>query len=985
MFPAALIPPPAPGRFVSMPFKRLVILKLCLLGVSLSFAPSLWASDPAADREYFETRVRPLLDQRCHECHSAKAKKLKGGLRLDSRSGLMAGGESGPVISPGDPSASTLIQAVGYHNVDLQMPPKAKLPDVEIAVLTEWVRRGAYWPLETTPGSAAADNGTPGFDLAARKSTHWMWQPIARPQMPKIIGSDWPRSDIDRFILASLKEAGLKPAADADRRALLRRLYFDLIGLPPEPERIEDFLADASPQAVEKVVDRLLASPQFGERWARHWMDLVRYAETFGHEFDIEFKNAWHYRDYLIRAFNDDLPYDRFVAEHIAGDLIASPRRNPVDHFNESIRATAFWFFHEQTHAPVDVRQHQADRIDNQIDVMSKTFLAATVACARCHDHKFDAIGTRDYYGLAGYLSSSRFQRYWLDDGTLDKAAAELDSLARQGDAIMAGAGILPAAPQSILPPPGPGDVVFETFDAPDYRGWYLAGWAFGGGPTQAGMWAPSSDSSQVYRSGLACSGRLGSALGGSLRSRSFLITHKQIHVLAAGKGQVRLVVDGYTLDELKPLLFAGLIQKVDSPDGFKWVTIAGDLQKYLGHRAYLEILDDNDQFIAVDEIRFSDQAAPERIPDSIYRSTAPLDDSASSNLQRIHQRLQAINQSLPKPATIPAMADGSGVDEPIFIRGSYKKPGEPAPRQFLQAIAGFKQPPPPADHSGRLDLARRVVDPSNPLTSRVIVNRLWHHLMGRGIVATVDDFGKLGAAPTHPQLLDFLARKFMQEGWSIKSMIRAIVLSRVYAQSSRGDERADEKDPANLLWHKAAVRRLEGEAIRDSMLAISGRLDAKMYGPPVPVYLTEFMDGRGRPKDSGPLDGDGRRSVYLEVRRNFLPPMMLAFDTPIPFSTVGRRSVSNVPAQALILMNDPLAARLAELWARRSLAAGPMPMEQRVGRLYLEAFGRPPGETERGEALAFLKARGKPADDPRLWADFCHVLWNVKDFVFLH
>jgi hypothetical protein len=477
----------------------------------------------------------------------------------------------------------------------------------------------------------------------------------------------------------------------------------------------------------------------------------------------------------------------------------------------------------------------------------------------------------------------------------------------------------------------------------------------------------------------------MGLPLRGALRSRTFTITHSQVHILVAGKGRLRLVVDGYMMDEFSALLFKDLIKKIDNPGDLKWVTISGDLNKYLGHRGYIEILDDNDDFLAVDEIRFSNHDAPKGKPIPLTEPAAGLDESTRANLEQLRRKIQTIGASLPKPATVPAMADGSGVDEHVFIRGSYKKPGEPAPRQFLQAVAGFNQPPPPADHSGRLDLARWLVDPANPLPSRVIVNRIWHHLMGRGIAATVDDFGKLGAAPTHPQLLDCLARRFTDEGWSIKKMIRAVVLSRSYAMSSRSDPQADEKDPSNLLYHKANVRRLEGEAIRDSMLAISGRLDAKMFGPPVPVYLTSFMEGRGRPKDSGPLDGEGRRSVYLEVRRNFLSPMMLAFDTPLPFSTVGRRSVSNVPAQALILMNDPLVAQLCRQWAKRSLAEGSMPVPKRVERLYVEAFGRPPSGLELQEALDFLKAQGPPADDPRLWTDLCHVLWNVKDFVFLH
>jgi hypothetical protein len=944
-----------------------------------------WA-DPR--REHFESRVRPVLAEQCFECHSAGAKKLKGGLRLDTASGLKAGGESGPVIVPGDPGASRLIQAVSYQHVDLQMPPKSRLAADQIAALTEWVRQGAYWPADA-PGSGAAQRPSSepaGFDLARRKAEHWMWQPVERPPAPAVRHVDWPLDDLDRFILSELESRSITPAPDADRRTLIRRLTFDLTGLPPTPAEIDAWLADTTQGAMERLVDRLLASPRFGERWARHWMDLVRYAETYGHEFDYPLPDAWRYRDYLIRAINADVPYDQLVTEHIAGDLLHRPRLHPMEGTNESVIATAFWFFHEQTHAPVDVRQHQADRIDNQIDMLGKTFLAATIACARCHDHKFDAISARDYYALAGYLASSRQQRTWLDDGTIDRAAGELARLHQSGRELIGS-----AAPAPVAAAPQGEQVVFETFDSADYRGWFVSGWAFGAGPTCPGDWDRQASDPRPAQPGVADSGALAARLRGAIRSRTFRIEHPSVHVLARGKGRVRLVVDGLMMTDYHQLLFKGTVKEINSRDRWAWITLSGDLVKYLGHRGHLEIIDDDDEAIAVDEIRFGGESpgsTPTWKPEPIQ-----LDDSARSRLRQIAAEMERIDRSLPSPASTPAIGDGNGIDERVFIRGSHRTLGALAPRRFLEAIAGANQPAAPEQGSGRLELAGRLVDPANPLTSRVMVNRLWHHLMGRGIVPTVDDFGKLGQPPTHPRLLDHLAATFVSEGWSIKAMIRRIALSRTYRMSSRGEPGAEAADPTNALFHRANVRRLEGEAIRDAMLAVSGRLDERMFGPPVAVHLTSFMDGRGRPQESGPLDGAGRRSVYLEVRRNFLPPMMLAFDTPLPFSTVGRRSVSNVPAQALILMNDPLVTELAGAWAERSLREDRVGVDVRVERLYVAALGRPPYDEELRQAGAFVTEHAaelglsadQAAQDPRVWKDFCHVLFNVKDFVFLH
>jgi Protein of unknown function (DUF1553)/Protein of unknown function (DUF1549)/Planctomycete cytochrome C len=1108
--------------------------------------------EPAFDREsleFFEIKIRPLLVARCHRCHGPK--KQEGSLRLDSRASILKGGDLGPAIVPHEPGQSLLIDAIRYGDT-LQMPPKQQLPANEIALLEEWVRRGGPWTADGTKSTASKK--VSGFDLQKRKRDHWAWKPISAPPIPSLSGSHGATSAIDAFLLAKLDEAGLERAKPAEKRILIRRATFDLIGLPPTPKEVEAFLADPSADAFTKVVDRLLASPHFGERWARHWLDLVRYAETLGHEFDYPLTDAWRYRDYVIRALNADVPYDQFLREHIAGDLLQPPRLHPTEGYNESVIATAFWYLGEALHAPVDSRADYATRIDNQLDVVSKAFLGLTVACARCHDHKFDAISTKDYYALAGYLTSSHQQQALLDPGgrieTGAKQLAELQRLGREASTVMLPSdggeasdcfarcllacreahGITdPAALEAIardrridrallerfiaavadpaaqepgnplfawnkladanLPeesfltrrsvleaavkrrgelaaaathdqqvfedfssgfdkglsqnrPPRGGQVHFSP-KTPQYEPvpddfavgptWFPSGWAFGESPTKWSDWLASPSGPELLTAGMAHSGRLGARLQGVLRSSKFTIEKPYILYRLGGRNaQVRLVVDGYMMDRFTELLFEGLSFKVNTDGAMQWHTQS--VARYLGHRAYIELIDPGDGFIAVDEIRFASSGASEASNDSftalvlaqpnvvsaaalakaygnvltkslhdwragkpsaaaefvqwaMSRHLLPDGGVAETTLTDLAQQAAAIDAALPDPVKVVAIADGSAEDQPVSIRGNYKTPGEVVPRRLLEAIAGAEQP----EHvrgSGRLELAERMLAPDDPFPARVMVNRVWQHLFGRGIVATVDNFGVLGERPTHPELLDYLASRFRSEGWSIKKLIREIMLTKAYQMASVGAASAEQRDPLNLLLHRANVRRLEGEAIRDALLAVSGRLDPTQFGPPVRVHLSPFMEGRGRPEQSGPLDGAGRRSIYLEVRRNFLSPFMVAFDTPRPASTVGRRNVSNVPAQALSMMNDPFVVDQCRVWANRALAEAGRSPEDRIRRLYMAAFSRPPSVEELNESTSFLaeQARiyGVGMDDVRPWADLCHVLVNVKEFIFI-
>ena len=1082
---------------------QLVVIALA----TLAGADGPGADDPAG-AEFFEKEVRPLLAGRCLACHGPE--KHKGDLRLDARSTALAGGGSGPAVVPGKPDESLLVDAINYGDI-AKMPPKSKLPDAEIATLTKWIAMGAPWPGGQVPAPAAsAPTAAKAFNLKER-AKFWSFQPLRAGEPPAVHRADWPRTDVDRFLLAELEAKGLAPAPDADKRTLIRRVTFDLTGLPPTPAEVDAFLADAASNAFETVVDRLLASPRYGERWGRHWLDLVRFAETSGHEFDYDIPGAFRYRDYVIRAFNADVPFDRFLVEHVAGDLLETPRRDPADGSNESIKGTAFFALGDGTHSPVDVREEELRRVDNQIDVLSKAFLGLTVACARCHDHKFDPISTKDYYALAGYLRSSRFQLAFLDaPARIDAKVAELGALkptlksppagprtdvaayllatrdllrdpgaspgkvaearglyeatlarwvaaVRDPEAVQPGQPLhawatlagTPGEPERIAAirretAPKPHDsTLFEDFDRPAYEGWSASGQAFGSGPSRVGDLRLQGDRVAIVPAGMAHSGLTSDRLAGVLRSRSFTLDRRFLHYRAAGReGRIRLVVDGF--QKIRDPIYGSLTVVVNHGDAPRWYT--QDVSMWLGQRAYLELVDGAvadynggqtvvlpaDGYLAVDEIRTSDQGGPPppsaafaaEVLDGVdsiealarrygalvdealdrWRSgragpedrgrVAALGAFAERGLIRLGEppasalaQYRAIEAGIPAPTLAPGLIDGTGEDEHVLTRGNAKTPGDPAPRRFLEAIAGAEQPT-PATGSGRLELARRMADPANPLTARVLVNRLWKHHFGEGIVKSVDDFGVMGQAPSNPRLLDYLAARFLAEGWSIKRMHRTLLLSRAYQMASTPDPSADAVDPDNRLVHRMNVRRLEAEAVRDAILAASGRLDASAFGPGVPPHLTPFMEGRGRPGQSGPLDGEGRRSLYLNVRRNFLTPMLLAFDYPSPASSMGRRNVSNVPAQSLTMLNDPFVLDQARRWAERVLAEGEKPPEARVAALFQTAFGRPPTDAERSAALAFLDGQaatyGKPGD-PRAWADLCHVLFNSKEFLYVN
>ncbi|MEW4561611.1 PSD1 and planctomycete cytochrome C domain-containing protein [Bremerella sp. JC770] len=1088
-------------------------LAACVLIATTTFGVVAAELDPPefddAQLEFFEKDIRPILAKRCYECHGPDSETPGGGLFLTSRGALLEGGDSGPSIVVGKSDESLLIEAIHYDGI-YQMPPKSRMPEEEIAKLEQWVTRGAAWPLSDEKNTPRKEV----FDLAQRKAEHWAWQPVTRPAVPNVKNEAWIKDPVDRFILAKIEDANLAPNGPAEPAMLLRRLHFDLTGLPPTPQQVEAFLADPSPAAIEKVVDELLASPRFGEHWGRHWLDLVRYAESRGHEFDYAIPNAYEYRDYVIRALNEDLPYNELVVEHIAGDLMDKPRMHPETGHNESVLGTGFWHLGDWVHSPVDIRKDETDRFDNMLDVMNKAFLGLTVTCARCHDHKFDAISQADYYAQMGFLQSSAYRQVRFESAehnrqvaqSLDKLNDEFQSQARsayqrgvdqsasrwekdwQSPDSAWGKRLAEAAqdPQHPLhywarlltePQDQRPQVIAEArqwvdkqvaqmasyngqqvhvYDQLPPRKWRTDGEVFGHHPQPAGAF----DWNATAEGGIAGVRTVGAAVydtrwgklklhrgvqedfgkirgwnraGRTLKTDTFALNDGRMHYLVKGSGRAFAVVDSHRLVQ-GPLHGVTVKEwKSDDATTARWIT--QDLRDYQGHAVHIEFSPIDDQPLEILQVAEGPQpphvmngqtmaaralggvlndsdVSTERFVQILKHApespeTAPLADWLVRNWNTVvpdqarpweelasayHEQSKQLLASVKwRSRTAPGMWDNSAEQEVLLIRGNTKNPSSEVERQLLTAIDGGASPFDPHG-SGRLQLAHQMMDANNPFASRVAVNRVWHYLMGRGIVRSVDNFGVLGELPTHPQLLDYLATEFVEDGWSLKRMIRRVVLSQTYQMSSVQAGSAEEADPKNDLFHRAEVKRLSGEAIRDSLLLVSGSLNETMYGPSVPVHLTSFMQGRGRPGESGPLDGAGRRSVYLEVRRNFLSPMMLAFDTPQPITTIGRRNQSNVPAQSLILLNDPFVIGQCEQWARQAIARTPDDTQLRIEQMIQQAFSRKPTPQELVLAQQFLESHGQTlsiapqevASSVELWRDLAHVLVNAKPFIFV-
>jgi len=757
---------------------------LAAAGIALALGAAAIAAEPVdvKDRDFFETKIRPLLVKHCYTCHSSQADTIEGGLRLDSRPGWKKGGDSGPAIIPGQPDKSRLMRAVEYTDEDLAMPPDGVLAKTEIQLIRRWISAGAPDPRTTATRAATGQQ----IDWKQAR-THWAFQPLARPDQPTVQNTAWPRNAVDRFVLARLEKRRLQPVSPASRHSLIRRLTLDLTGVPPTGSEFDNFLADTRPGAWARLVDRLLASPAYGERWGRHWLDVVRYADD---QLRTEYyyrplPHAWRYRDWVVDAFNADLPYDQFVIRQLAGDLLPAPQRT------DGVVAVGLlalgMMYQDDGGTPDGVAIARAETLDDRVDTVTRGLLALTVACARCHDHKFDPIPTGDYYSLAGIFNNTGY----VDELVLvePKQKAEFEKI--------------------------------------------------------------------------------------------------QAHIASLNK----------QLANAKKL----------------------DLKRHFT---------------------------------SFSISLANAHHDASLRFPRAH-----------------SVQDTGTADMRIALRGNLRKPGPVAPRRFLQILAG-NSPRRYTSGSGRLELARSIVDPTNPLTARVIVNRLWQHHFGRGLVGTASNFGRMGESPTHPRLLNWLAWRLIETGWSLKQVHREILLSATYRLSSASTAAHLTADADNrLLWRMPRLR-LDIEAWRDSMLAVSGSLDDSIGGPAIDNLLLA-----------------PRRTLYAAVHRDVQTEsdkLLRLFDFPNPRSSSGGRNTTTIPQQQLFALNSPFVISRARELASLA-AAGSTSADQRITRVFRLTMGRPASVRELSLGQDFLGDHPDQGSDGQLspWQQYCQVLLGSNEFLF--
>ncbi|MDA1263375.1 MAG: PSD1 and planctomycete cytochrome C domain-containing protein [Planctomycetota bacterium] len=905
----------------------------------------------------FDREVRPILVANCYMCHGPHDEARKAGLRFDSHAGATAILRNGRhAIVPFNLDQSEILQRIAQTDIEQRMPPAGHDPltPAQIATLRKWIQEGAVY----TPPSA--------------------FQALRQTPPPNVKDQTWCESEIDRFVLATRERIGLAaPKTDLEPAALLRKLSFDVRGLPPDEQDVRAYSAQPTPANYHAIVDRYFADSAYGERWGRHWLDLARYAETLGHEFDYEMPDAWRYRDYVIDAMNHDLPLDQFVTEQIAGDLL--PPRAAMNLPNVAPIATAWWFLGPAVHAPIDVRQDEADRIAGSIDVLGRSFFGLTVACARCHDHKFDPIPTADFYSLSGVVRNTRRVSGFVDTdpraaGFLLSAIEAFNATQRSSDVDTNILATLRTRPEGQFLAVKAIDDLFD-----DGESWSVSGPAFAQGANNNRV-----ISSPTAQSGTINSAKLDPRLVGSARSTTTTIDHRYLHIRLSGSDAiVRVIIDNYWLDERNALLFEGLLRRLPHQDPpSEWRTETLDLVRFKGERMYIELIDEGGGSIEVDWIAASDEPAP---PDSESWDIDRISDAALAvDVASRTAAQDAIENLVACTAPMRAMIaeEGGNQDEPIHIRGASNSLGQAIPRARLQMLGA--QSAETVEGSGRIALAQLLTDEKNPFLWRTTANRVWLKLFGRGIVETPDDFGQLGTPPWSAELLDALALQLMRER-SIKSLIRTVVRSHAYRAA------ADSGESPSMAWSPLSVRRLDAESIRDSMLFASSRLDRTVGGASVPAYLTNHMQGRGRPGESGPVDGSGRRSLYLAVRRNFLDPFLQAFDAPVPSVTCGRRHSSNVPAQSLALMNSDLVRTISEHWAKQ-IVGEPESDKSRIESMWYALFSRPPRSDESEMALQFLDSERKLnsnttdllSRDRVAYAALAQSLFATKEFIFL-
>jgi hypothetical protein len=925
--------------------------------------------------EFFEKRIRPVLAEKCYQCHSQESEKLRGGLLLDTKAGLEKGGESGVVVVPGEPEKSRLIQAIRYSEKDLQMPPKRMLSPDQIADFERWVKMGA-------PDSRIS------ITTRTISTNHWAFKPLRSQKTPKTRDSRWPLSPIDSFVLARLEMENLQPAHGAQKRVLIRRATFDLTGLPPSPKQVEQFVEDSTPLAFSKVIDRLLATPQFGETWGRHWLDVARYADSNGLEINTPFENAWRYRDYVVRSFNQDKPFDKFIREQIAGDLIGA--LNDDDRY-EKITATGFMALGPKVLGEPDREKLIMDVVDEQIDVTTRAFLGLTVSCARCHDHKFDPISTRDYYALAGIFKSTttlneasqqRLTTPWLERPL---APPEIAAIVDDYNTALTDLQTkLAAARQRKAALPG-------GIDSSKQEGILVDNLA----AEVIGAWKESNYATNFVDKNYLHDGNEGKGKK-VVRFRPAIPKEGLYEVRVAyipRENRATNVPITVTAADQQMTVY---LNERDQPTVNKIFASIGSFRFSKGTNGTITISNQGTKgFVAVDAVHLvevtGDPTMKIMTSNVMKESTnAMLNEEPQSDVE-IEAKLEDLTAKAPSPVPLAmAVKDGPPQNCRINLRGDSKKLGEEVSRGFIKVLGGPAQTL-TGDQSGRLQLADWIANEHNPLTARVIVNRIWSHLFGKGIVNTPDNFGALGEPPSHPELLDYLALRFIEQGWSTKKLIREIMLSAVYQASSEFDAVAHEKDPDNNLLWRMNRRRLPVESIRDSMLFHSGTLDLKTGG--ASLETNGPMRGASAAISDLNFADNKRRSIYLPILRNDLPDMFQAFDFGDPHTMSGRRFSTTGATQALFMMNSPFVIRVSAEWADQLLAHIEWPDSIRVDRAFEQAFCRAPSSSERRASLEYLQrhenlVRRTEEDQEKrrklTWQSLCQVLFASAEYRFL-
>jgi len=1059
------------------------------IGAILVVAASVFGLPPE-QVEFFENKIRPVLAETCYECHNS-VNKSKAGLALDYRDAVLAGSDEGPVIVPGNPKESVLIWAI-RHQDGFEMPDTGpKLDEHVIADFEEWVRMGAPDPRDKKPTQLDLDNAVSWTTLLEKRSKWWSFQPPRKVRPPEATIEDWNASAIDRFVYASLEEQSLVPQAVASPETLVRRLHLILTGLPPKAEIVEAFLADPSEKAYSALVDKLLASKAYGERWGRYWMDWYRFAESHGSEGDPKIPYASIYRDYIIRALNEDVPYDQLLKEHIAGDLLKRPRINKELGVNESAIAPAHFRMVPYGFGVVDAYQEQITYTDNQIDVVSKAMLGITVSCARCHNHKFDPISQKDFYRLYGIMISNRpgirnvdtpekqalnkralarlkqkiqheFTVFWLAhvDEAVEKVAsisfqetaeekkiiADLNQASRKRKTELPSDPNLlnllylkrevsqvgeyhPLAPLKLWIDKPVDEFVTEwskqrekyAQDLKDYEeakknaafyadlrdqktldSWLLEGNGLSFKPSPAGSFAVAGEGfyaiNGIFPRGVY-SHLISDKHNGTVASPNHIADGDWSYMRAAGlNGAIRMSARNYPLEQgLHPYETAetGTMQwfplkkykfwneeqvhyqisthgdkPVNGEEGRSWFGVT----EVIGGNVELKELGNPLFTVLEDDIEIADQASlleayKQALGESIlaWKRNKITDaqaeflsafirfnilpnrfDTLPEKLLSLVGQYREMENEIPFPTRAPAFLEGDVVDQPLLIRGEYKTPDELVPRQFLEV---FANKPYSQKSSGRLELAEDIVGKTNTLKSRVLVNRLWGYVFGRGIVSTTDNFGRLGKEPTHPELLDYLALDFEKNGWSIKYALRQMVTSRTFRSASTAPLGVADKDPENLYLSHYPPRRLDAEAIMDSINTLA---------------RDEF-----------------ERGVYLTVIRNQLDPFLTTFNLPVPTTTVSSRDSTNVPAQALSMMNGEFVQNASEQWAESvKVATKGQSMESQIGALFLDAFARSPNETELETLSEYYKSL---EDSDTALKNIAFALMNTKEFIYVY